>query len=451
LSPAAKVTLLAPQSSQAKLQNDTFSSLFSQTKPAASTSAKPLDTPLNRDQHTTSSPSSTSSSSSTASSVNDPTNTVNNHSNNNLNSIDSFITSASIIGGLNPVWSFENNSGDSATAPGLSSLVSPMFNNKLIDDDSILNLSGRNNNSNTSYTNGSLSQFGDAPPTSSNPPASSASSINSNNKPIGYERHEKQINNSINNININNNHNINQFNPGGLSGLNSAYNVNMAIGLQLNNLNLDDFSYMYNNLNDTNFLNNQQQQKANFVQPPPPVASTSKQLDLNALFLATDQSISRVSPPASSSDNTNSLPAFTNQNIQQQQNFQSMPDFSSLPLPLATQWIANMNNNLMNMSSLNNSNPGVAGLNHRAPFVNINQSLSNLLPAFLATSQSMGPGLAGGKMLGQQQGPAAPSPGVFSFPSVEMMGLQQQYQASPLNNLQFQTQFLDSLKNNNVS
>jgi hypothetical protein len=45
--------------------------------------------------------------------------------------------------------------------------------------------------------------------------------------------------------------------------------------------------------------------------------------------------------------------------------------FFTLPLRLATQWIANMNNNLMNMSSLNSSNPGVAGNFRSFPSVEI--------------------------------------------------------------------------------
>lgn len=419
-----KSSIHLPAPIQNQLKEDTsktaFSSLFNNnnqnTEPTNKISKNIPNDPL--PHQNTSSPSNSSSSSSTSSDRNDMSaNNANNHnsnnSNHNLNSLDSFITSASIIGGLNPVWSSDNN------------VVSPTLfnnghqNNKLIEDDSIIGLSTRN----TNYQN------------------NNGNSNNSNNKPIGYERHEKQQ--------IHNNHNVNQFNP----NQNNAFNVNMAIGLQLGNLNLDEFSYLYNNLNANNFNSNSnqqhQQQQKSFTPLKP------QHQDLNSLFQPNDPTSSTTttnnnitSPPTTPSAQHNSYNNNnnnTNQSLQNNQSnpFQSMPDFSSLPLPLATQWIANMNNNLMNMNSLNQTtsatNNNNNNLNNRAPF-NINQSLSNLLH-----SQGMGPNTNSSKNV------PATSPGVFSFPSVEMMGISQQSfnQANHLNNLQFQSQFLDSLKNNN--
>ncbi len=323
--------------------------------------------------------------------------------------------------------------------------MSPIFSNNLIDNDSISNLQSRENPA--CYINENLNKFGEmslANPINTLTTATN-NNTNPNNKPIGYERHEKQqTNNNIGNS-INNSPNINNFNPHSFNELTSPFNINMAIGLQLNNLNIEDFSYLYNNLNDTTYLANQQQKKACFLQPTPST-SVVKQQDPNAIFQSIDQNTATVSSSASS-DNTNSLPAFTNENIQQQQqntNFQSVTDLSSLPLPLANQWIANMNNNIMNMNSLTNGN---VGLNHRLPFINLNQSLTSLLPAFLVNGQSMSSG-----MIGQQlPSPATTSSAAFSTPPVELMGLQQQYQASSFNNLHLQTQFIDSLKSNNVN
>lgn len=165
--------------------------------------------------------------------------------------------------------------------------------------------------------------------------------------------------------------------------------------------------------------------------------SNEQSSSFNSLFQNNETSLNngsnqRTTPP------TNNLPFLLNQNQNNQfsLNQNNMNDLN-LPLPLATQWIANMNNNLMNMNPLNSNT-----VNNNRPFVGMNQPLSNLLPAFVSTTQAIP-----GKVTGQ----AAPLPGVFTFPSVEMMGLNQQYQSSHLNNLQFQTQFLDSLKTNSVS
>lgn len=202
---------------------------------------------------------------------------------------------------------------------------------------------------------------------------------------------------------------------------------------------------MCNNLNGNNFLANQQQKPF----PAKPQTSNNANLlndqtSLNALF-QNDQNNSRTSPPSNSTGtNVNNMPAYhpgTSQPQTTTNSFQPMPDFNSLPLPLATQWIANMNNSLINMNAQTGSNNN---LNNRQ-FMNINQSLTSLLPAFLSNTQPLVNNSLSGKIAGQ--GPI--SPGVFSFPQMEL--LNQQYQANQLNNLQFQTQFIDSLKNNNVS
>lgn len=89
---------------------------------------------------------------------------------------------------------------------------------KVLDDESILNLvSPGYNGKPIQYNNDS---------SNSKIQGNSAPS-NSNNKPIGYERHEKQING---NLNPQANGNLNGQAP------------NVPIGMQLNNLNIDEFS-----------------------------------------------------------------------------------------------------------------------------------------------------------------------------------------------------------------
>ena len=99
-----------------------------------------------------------------------------------------------------------------------------------------------------------------------------------------------------------------------------------------------------------------------------------------------------------------------------------------LSLPLATQWIANLN------SSLNN---GMHGGTAMMPA--LNQSISDLLPAFLSNANKMG-----------HVSQPLSNGGLFSFPAIEIMGLNQQFQSNNFSNMQFQTQLIDNLKNNNV-
>lgn len=302
----------------------------------------------------------------------------------------------------------------------------------ILEDESILGLSTNpsvlpNFATNSQQINQTQAQpsFGNESPNQS----INNSASNSSNKPIGFERHEKQIHSS-NHVNIGNN----PFNMVGMNSNNSSsgFNMNMAIGLQLNNLNLDDFSYLYNNLNALNLNNNnsvkqQQQQQQPFgnnhelssnmssATPPPN----------NTAFLSNNNTTnsSNIKPNHAAQQNTQMHP------------FQVAGDLSNLSLPLATQWL--MNNNLMN--SLNNATAAASNsplLASRAPFMNLNQSLSSLLPAFLSNPQ-----------LATSNAPGVKAANA-NFPSVDMLGLNQQFQTHQLNNLQFQSQLIDSLKNN---
>ena len=103
-------------------------------------------------------------------------------------------------------------------------------------------------------------------------------------------------------------------------------------------------------------------------------------------------------------------------------------DSMNISLPLATQWIANLN------SSLNN---GMHGGTAMMPA--LNQSISDLLPAFLSNTNKMG-----------HVSQPLSNGGLFSFPAIEIMGLNQQFQSNNFSNMQFQTQLIDNLKNNNV-
>ena len=103
-------------------------------------------------------------------------------------------------------------------------------------------------------------------------------------------------------------------------------------------------------------------------------------------------------------------------------------DSMNISLPLATQWIANLN------SSLNN---GMHGGTAMMPA--LNQSISDLLPAFLSNTNKMG-----------HVSQPLSNGGLFSFPAIEIMGLNQQIQSNNFSNMQFQTQLIDNLKNNNV-
>ena len=141
-------------------------------------------------------------------------------------SLDSFITTASIIGGMNPIWSF----GGEGANVALSRSSVP---NGIFGDESILSLSA--NRVVPHFASGTQQQQQQQQQQSLN------SSINSSNKPIGFERHEKQIHS--NNVNVGNAAPMPpHFNVAGLNANTGSFNMNMAIGLQLNNLNLDDFS-----------------------------------------------------------------------------------------------------------------------------------------------------------------------------------------------------------------
>lgn len=175
----------------------------------------------------------------------------------NNSSLDSFITSASIIGGMNPIWSFGGNSDDQQQQlPSNQSLSNRAFgatNDNLLEDESILGLSinpsvlpNFAHNSQQMRQQTPVSFGNESPNQSIN---NSGSGNNSSNKPIGFERHEKQIHSS-GHVNVGSSPlnmvvggvNGNNGNNGGNGGGGGGFNMNMAIGLQLNNLNLDDFS-----------------------------------------------------------------------------------------------------------------------------------------------------------------------------------------------------------------
>jgi hypothetical protein len=167
-------------------------------------------------------------------------------------------------------------------------------------------------------------------------------------------------------------------------------------------------SDLYNNLNALNFNNSGSRQ-----QPQPQAQATS---------LPHQGAPCVFSQGASASADTAPAPP-------QISPLQMAGDLN-LPLPLATQWL--MNNNLMAHSS-------PAPTARAAPLINLNQSLTTLLPAFLSNPQ-----------LASQMGTKI-APTLLSFPSLDMTAFSQQLQPHPLSNLQFQPQFLDSIKNNVVS
>lgn len=154
---------------------------------------------------------------------------------------------------MNPIWSFGD--GKQQQLPSNQSLSNRAFgatSDNILEDESILGLStnpsvlpifANNSQQLHQQTQALPLSFGNESPSQSI--NNSGSSSNSSNKPIGFERHEKQIHSS-GHVNVgsspfnmvggvNGNNGVNGGNGGG-------FNMNMAIGLQLNTLNLDDFS-----------------------------------------------------------------------------------------------------------------------------------------------------------------------------------------------------------------
>ena len=127
-------------------------------------------------------------------------------------SIDSFTTTASIIGGLNPIWSFDNenpfannltgqyfngNAQQNSKQPQVGNNSSSLFigsgqHANILEDESILSLStGAYSNQTLPHSQAAFNE--------TNELNTKLTKLNMNTKPIGYERHEKQIHSNQNN------------------------------------------------------------------------------------------------------------------------------------------------------------------------------------------------------------------------------------------------------------
>ena len=220
-----------------KKSDPAISSIFNKTNkvvnslhPGAPPSAPPLLKASDRNDTTitNSSASSSSSSSSSSSARLDHGDIYTNANGSGFNDLEQFTATTSIIGGLNPIWSFENEKQSIFESQQINGnfLLTPLSNQSfqkqqpndleqkstnMLDDRNILKLS-RDYHSKSIQSN----------------ETQGAGSSSPNNKPIGYERHEKQI---INN-NLNSPANVN------LNG----QSLNVPTGMYLNNLNIDEFS-----------------------------------------------------------------------------------------------------------------------------------------------------------------------------------------------------------------
>jgi len=257
-------------------------------------------------------------------------------------------------------------------------------------------------------------------------------------KPIGYERHEKQINNSnnnnINNISSNNNNNNNnnlQFVNNQSNFQNINQNRNSSLIDELN------FPNFLNNFNNSNVFEQQQQQQQNmrnFVSPLNNQKQQNIDLPNNGIDLLTEAHKAKL---LSQFDANLSMlnPAFNgfNQNDSNIYNNNNNNEFQAAPVN--TQWM----NSFSNDFNLN-----------RLPFSPINnQSISNLL---IGNANQMNLASAKIGLVPAAANPTnflAPGVGVYGFSAPELVNLNSLNQFQSDDQSHIQSQIIDSLKNNN--
>jgi len=356
------------------------------------------------------------------------------HQPKNLNSLDSFTTTASIIGGLDPIWSFNeiHENSNLAALSKLSQLLpntnQPSINsnadiiNKLshfINDENFLSVTSKaNQNSNL--------MFNEMPRQESMQPNPSTVLKS---KPIGYERHEKQIHNNSNNNNFSYNNNNNNINNN-LQFVNNHSNF-QNLNQNRNSSLIDELTFPYF-ANSSNVFEQQQQNLRNFVSP---INQKQQNIDLsnnnnnnnNNIDLMTDANKAKLLSHFDS--NLSIFNPDLNGFNQNDNNFYNSNSNEYQTAPINNQWMNNLNNEF-----------------NRMPFSPLsNQSISNLL---LGNSNQIN--LASSKIGLVPNSNPSPFlvPGVYGYANPEPVSLNNLNQFQNEDQSHIQSQIIDSLKNN---